>query len=241
MGSRRRGSEERRRGAARQPSGRAPRRAEGRDRRAGGGSTRRVLDLQEAAGNAAVMRLLGLAQPKLVVGAASDSYEREADRIAHRVVQTLRGPDAAAEPAEDDPRTAPTGIARAAAVVGAEGGPADREVEAGIGAARGGGRALDPSTRTRMESAFSADFGAVRVHTGPRVDGLNESLQSRAFTLGSDIFVRGSDFRPGTGAGDELLAHELTHTIQQGGATVRRTVADAAMRVAGPDSDGIVG
>jgi len=188
-----------------------------------GSSSHRVLELQESAGNAAVIRMLGAAQLKLVVGSASDGYEREADRVAHQVIQTLR--TGVTEPADDEVTAASAGIARSVAVVGAEGGTADPDVESQIGAAHGGGRRLDGSTLTRMESAFSADFGAVRVHTGPSVDGLNSSLQSRAFTLGSDIFVRGSDFKPGTSGGDELLAHELTHTIQQGGAKVRRKTA----------------
>ena len=77
-----------------------------------------------------------------------------------------------------------------------------------------------------MESAFSADFGSVRVHTGAETDELNDSLQSRAFTFGPDIFVRRADYAPGTAAGDELLAHELTHTVQQGATGVRRALGE---------------
>src|SRR5207253_8496237 len=171
-------------------------------------------------GNEVVNRLVdGHIQTKLLVGAASDSCEREADQVAQMVVRELRSPATAPAPA------AGAAVAWSAAVVGAEGGSVDGDVQAGIERARGLGRPLDRSTRTRMESAFSADFGAVRVHTGPEVDGLNHNLQSRAFTLGSDIFVRRADFAPGTRAGDELLAHELTHTVQQGATTVRRTLS----------------
>ena len=161
------------------------------------------------AGNEVVNRLVdGHIQAKLLVGAVSDSCELEADQVAQTVGQMLRSPTTAP--------VANAAVARSAAVVGAEGGAVDGDVQAEIKRARGGGRPLDRSTRTRMESAFSADFRAVRVHTGPEVDGLNDNLQSRAFTLGSDIFVRRADFAPGSRAGDELLAHELTHTVQQG-------------------------
>ena len=83
--------------------------------------------------------------------------------------------------------------------------------------------------RGKMEGAFGADFGSVRLHSGSEATALNDRLQAKAFTLGSDIFVRRADFTPGTRAGDELLAHELTHTVQQGAATVRRTLPAPAV------------
>jgi hypothetical protein len=76
-----------------------------------------------------------------------------------------------------------------------------------------------------MESAFGADFGAVRVHTGPASTELNERIQAKAFTTGSDIYFRGSVPDVNSSSGQELLAHELTHTIQQGAAGPQRTVA----------------
>jgi hypothetical protein len=74
-----------------------------------------------------------------------------------------------------------------------------------------------------MESAFGADFSGVRVHTGSASDQLNDQLGASAFTVGSDIFFRGSTPDASTAGGQELLAHELTHVVQQGG-SARRTV-----------------
>ena len=113
--------------------------------------TQPLLELQAMAGNDVVNRLVeGHIQAKLLVGAASDSCELEADQVAHAVVHGLRSPPAA--PMVD------AVVARSAAVVGAEGGLVDGDLEAGIKGARGGGRPLDRPTRTRMESALSADF-----------------------------------------------------------------------------------
>jgi hypothetical protein len=73
-----------------------------------------------------------------------------------------------------------------------------------------------------MEQASGTDLGGVRVHVGARADQLNDALRSHAFTAGRDVFVRRSRYRPGTRAGDELLAHELTHTVQQATPALQR-------------------
>lgn len=108
------------------------------------------------------------------------------------------------------------------------------EVAPGVGGAiqraRGGGRGLDAGVRGAMEAAFGTDFGGVRVHTGPRADTLNRALHARAFTTGSDIFFRGGEYAPSSPGGKELLAHELTHVVQQAGARVQ-----AKLRVGAPD------
>ncbi|MCB0115335.1 MAG: DUF4157 domain-containing protein [Caldilineaceae bacterium] len=96
-------------------------------------------------------------------------------------------------------------------------GDIDPEIERTIHGARGGGHALDSGVRARMEPAFKADFGGVRVHTDSRADTLNRSLRARAFTTGQDIFFKQGEYRPGSSSGRELLAHELTHVVQQNG------------------------
>ena len=88
-------------------------------------------------------------------------------------------------------------------------------VESTIAGARGQGQGLDNATRGKMEGAFGTDFSSVRVHTDERADGLNRSLQSRAFATGQDIFFKRGEFNPGSRGGQELLAHELTHVVQQ--------------------------
>jgi len=96
------------------------------------------------------------------------------------------------------------------------------EVEKSIQAARGGGQALDSGVRAQMEPAFGADFSGVRVHTSAGADALNRSLNARAFTTGQDVFFRQGAYSPGSSSGRELLAHELTHVVQQNGDEVRR-------------------
>jgi hypothetical protein len=95
-------------------------------------------------------------------------------------------------------------------------------VERSIDQARGGGQGLDHGTQGRMESAFGADFSGVRIHTDARADGLSQSLSARAFTTGNDVFFRQGEYSPGSSSGRELLAHELTHVVQQNGDGIQR-------------------
>ncbi len=146
-------------------------------------------------------------QTKMVVGPADDHYEREADSIARQVMTSIGHVQRSPAPA---------------AIVGLEGGDVDGGTAALINGARGGGRPLDPTLRRSMEGAFGADFSSVRLHVGGRADRLNADLGARAFTTGPDVFVRSQDYRPNTHGGRELLAHELTHVVQQGAAAEPR-------------------
>ncbi|MBV9301595.1 MAG: DUF4157 domain-containing protein [Acidobacteriaceae bacterium] len=96
------------------------------------------------------------------------------------------------------------------------------EVEAIIERERGGGNGLDNGTRAEMETFFGADFDGVRIHTDSNADALNHDVNAIAFTTGHDIFFRHGTYRPGTSTGKELLAHELTHVVQESGAAVER-------------------
>ena len=111
---------------------------------------------------------------------------------------------------------------------GPEAGALDPAIESQIQRARAGGSALEPAARSSMEGAMGSDFSSVRIHTGQESDSLNRSLSARAFTTGSDIFFRSGEYNPGSTQGQQLLAHELTHVVQQGAATVRtkRTARD---------------
>jgi hypothetical protein len=91
------------------------------------------------------------------------------------------------------------------------------EIEEAIQRARGGGQALDSGVRAQMEAALGTDFSGVRVHADAQADGVNRSLNARALTTGQDIFFRQGAYNPGSSGGRELLAHELTHVVQQAG------------------------
>jgi hypothetical protein len=81
----------------------------------------------------------------------------------------------------------------------------------------GSGSALPGAVRTRMELAFGADFGGVRLHTDAKAAQLSAQLNARAFTLGAHVAFGPGEYRPGTLVGDALMAHELAHVLQQGG------------------------
>jgi hypothetical protein len=175
---------------------------------AGGGSSAlagELLELQQTIGNQATM---GLVQAKLVVGAADDPAEREADAIAARVLGGSGG-------GEPPPRGANDPLG------GLEVGP---DVSRDIERARGGGSPLPGSLRRELEPGFGTDFSNVRVHTDHRADALNRSLQARAFTTGTDLFFRSGEYAPGSQGGKEIIAHELAHVVQQSGDTAQREV-----------------
>jgi len=81
------------------------------------------------------------------------------------------------------------------------------------------GAAMDPATRSFMESRFGTSLGEVRIHTGPYAARAAQSLQARAFTLGTDIVFGEGQYAPATHEGRLLLAHELVHVLQQRGIT----------------------
>src|SRR4051794_10867136 len=182
-----------------------------------------LLGLQRAAGNRAAM---AFAQTKLVIGHAVDPAEQEADDIADAVLQRLRK-EPAGNDDEGDERGGPPTIRRSAGggddpLGGAE---VDPTTSNAIERARSTGRPLSSGARDRMESGFGQSFGSVRIHDGQEADRLSRSLQAHAFTSGRDIFFSRGAYRPGTSTGDQLLAHELAHVVQQGGSGVNRHVS----------------
>jgi hypothetical protein len=98
----------------------------------------------------------------------------------------------------------------------------DGAVEAGIRNLPGSGSPLEPAARTDMESRLGFDFSGVRVHTDSSATQLARSVNALAFTVGSDVVFGGGQYRPDTQDGKRLLAHELTHVVQQTGGTERR-------------------
>ncbi len=96
------------------------------------------------------------------------------------------------------------------------------EIENTIQAERGGGQAMGEQARGFFESGMGHDFSNVKVHDDSTADQLNQSVSARAFTIGSDIFFRSGEYQPESQAGRELMAHELTHVVQQGGASVKK-------------------
>ncbi|RPE05450.1 DUF4157 domain-containing protein [Chitinophaga lutea] len=100
----------------------------------------------------------------------------------------------------------------------------------GIRQQSGGGHALSDDTKNFMEHRFNADFSNVRIHSGPDASKLSNEAGAKAFTYQNHIFFNQNEYQPGTSGGKQLLAHELTHVVQQGH-SVQRTEAPAAPRV----------
>lgn len=97
---------------------------------------------------------------------------------------------------------------------GASGRSASSEINAALNTP---GHPLDSSTRAFMESGFGHDFSAVRVHTGTLAAQSAQSVNARAYTVGNHIVFANGLYNPSGPAGRRLIAHELTHTIQQSG------------------------
>jgi len=161
-------------------------------------------------------------QAKLSVNKPGDKYEQEADRITKQVVgmpepqlQRIRMHHGA----NGDHHLQPTAIARAVTPVlppkASEETTASDAITNQITSTRGGGRPLPESSRSFMESRFGMDFSHVRIHTGDYAASLSRDLGARAFTVGKDIYLGTSSFSPESAEGRRLLAHELTHTLQQ--------------------------
>ncbi len=161
-----------------------------------------LLQLQRSRGNGYVQRLV--MQAKMRLGPTHDPYEQEAEALAQQLVHRGQG-----HPVRQR-------------VAGAGGTAVPATIESAISRARKGGRPLPGHLQQQMSHAFNADFRHVRVHTDAQADQLNDSLQATAFTVGPHIFFRQGEYSPTSAAGQELLAHELTHVVQQNSATIRR-------------------
>jgi Domain of unknown function (DUF4157) len=177
-------------------------------------------------------------QPKLTIGQPNDKYEQEADRVAAQVVKHISSPQVQETSAKEDEVQRVVDVSGLQKVMAAQedvqmqgdvsAGAASADFESSLSRARGGGSPLGAKVRGQMESAMGADFSGVKIHTDNRSDQLNRSIQAKAFTTGNDIFFQQGAYNPSSAGGQSLIAHELTHTIQQGAATsqVQRIVTD---------------
>ncbi|MBW4425358.1 MAG: DUF4157 domain-containing protein [Nostoc desertorum CM1-VF14] len=186
-------------------------------------------------------------QTKLTIGEPGDKYEREADRVAAQVVNQIHAPVSQQagqnlqreeiSEEEKDLQMKPMLQLRAAA----GGMTATTDLETGIQQARSGGQPLAAKIRQPMEQAFGADFSKVKVHTDTQADKLNQSIQAKAFTTGQNVFFRQGAYEPGSRGGQELLAHELTHVVQQGGGAVQRSYFNSPQQSLALASNGEMG
>ncbi|WP_146348158.1 eCIS core domain-containing protein [Phaeobacter marinintestinus] len=170
-------------------------------------------------------------QPKLALGRPGDRYEQEADRIAETVTAArptpLTGPlpvtpliqrQPVEEEEEETLQTKSTG----------SGTPTWAAITSASAAVAGGGRPLSHDERGYFEPRFGRDLSAVRLHEGARAGAAARGIGARAYALGRNIAFAPGQYHPESHAGRQLMAHEITHTIQQAGApalSLQRTEA----------------
>jgi len=173
-------------------------------------------------------------QRKLSVGAVNDRQEHEADAMADHVMRMpepnlIQRKCAHCEEEEAQRKPLTSFIQKKE-----EGGKStvSDAVHHQVQATKGGGNALPHSTKTFMESRFGTDFSGVRIHSGGYASQMSAELNAQAFTVGNDIYFNSGKFSPESSAGKHLLAHELTHTVQQASsgssavANLQRTIGD---------------
>ena len=96
---------------------------------------------------------------------------------------------------------------------------ASPELDNQIKSSKGGGSPIPNHTLAFMNNSFGSDFSNVRVHTGSKAADMSQGIQAKAFTHGSDIYFNQGQYSPNSNSGKQLLAHELTHVVQQGGSS----------------------
>ncbi len=144
-------------------------------------------------------------QTKLSIGASNDPLEHEADRVADQVVTARQGGEAGSPPPRVQRSSAPsTGAADAA--------PASVDH-----VLAGSGRPLEPALQHDMGRRFGHDFSHVRIHTGAAAEQSARDLEARAYTVGNSMVFGTGQFSSASTEGRRLIAHELTHVVQQSG------------------------
>jgi hypothetical protein len=92
----------------------------------------------------------------------------------------------------------------------------DNDLEGKLNNSKGSGTGLDKNTKNEMESGFGTDFSNVKIHTDSNAVQMSQELGAQAFTNGNDVYFNEGKYNPDSKEGKHLLAHELTHTVQQG-------------------------
>ena len=209
--------------------------------------------LQQEVGNHAVGRLI---QTKLKISQPGDEFEREADRVAEHVINSVvpapvvgrvgtSQVQRACRQCEDEEEQqgqhhAGDDVTLQRKPAGAESGGAGAAAQAGLVPA-GGGEALGASIRAFFEPRFGYDFSRVRVHRDAHAAESARAVDALAYTVGRDVVFGAGQYAPESVEGRRLLAHELAHTIQQGAETrLSRQCAPALAATPTPPGDSVL-
>jgi hypothetical protein len=142
-------------------------------------------------------------QPKLTISASRDRLEQDADRIADQVL---------ALPAHPTVRGAPPRIQRVSGQLGRQADAAPGSVDRVLASP---GRSMEPALQEDMQQRFGHDFSRVRVHSGGAAEQSAREVNADAYTVGHHIVFGAGQLAPGPREGRRLIAHELTHVVQQ--------------------------
>ena len=172
-----------------------------------------VLDLQKTYGNKAVT---GLIQDKLAIGPASDAWEQQAEQISGNIDRSDDSDQLDKHKREKrNFNSMPGQTSLKGNLVAGE------KFQKHLEDSRGDGIAMPSELRQEMEQKLGTDLGAVRLHTNNEAHQLNRSISASAFTLGEDIYFKDGKYSSTSPESKKLLAHELTHVVQQSGKTPR--------------------
>ena len=171
---------------------------------------------------------IGIIQPQLTNGPSNNLYEREANAIADKIIQT---PDNQLLQS----KVSPVVVQRKCAHCEEEKDKLQRKEGNNSAAAaeapaivneviNSGGDRMDEGTRSFMDNRFGYDFGPVKIHTGTQAAQSAQSIHALAYTSGNHVVFNEGQYAPATDNGKRLLAHELTHVIQQNAGNISRKV-----------------
>ncbi|MDD4142707.1 MAG: DUF4157 domain-containing protein, partial [Bacteroidales bacterium] len=147
-------------------------------------------------------------QSKLEVSQPNDVYEQEADFMADAIMRNTYDKDNTFFSNGNNPSIQRFGGAPVSI---------SSDMETQLNVSRGGGHSLPDAFRSKMENSFGADFTGVRIHTDAPAAQMSRDIQAKAFTHGNDIYFNSGQYQPDNSDGRLLLAHELTHVVQQSG------------------------
>lgn len=168
-----------------------------------------------------------LAQARMEVGRVDDPAEVEADAMALDFLRWQQSAGQQSAPAHEQISSGQTSRSSSNGTMETGGFAVGDSLESDISRETGRGSGLDGSTRGQFEGFFGVDLGGVRLHADSKAAELSRSLGAEAFTVGNDVFFGEGRFTPGSSSGMGLLAHELTHVVQQGGSSMRRVDPNA--------------
>jgi hypothetical protein len=156
-------------------------------------------------------------------------HRREAPDLAHPVEALRAGLPGVLSPASVTRLQRAAGNASVGGALGEEEQSPVKEV---VG--KGGGQPLDAGVRSTMEASFGTDFSSVRVHTDGRASESAKAVQAHAYTVGNDVVFQSGQYAPDSPSGQRMLAHELTHVVQQRQGQVAGTPAPGGIQVSDP-------